>query len=254
MKANRSMHIRIMRLAFPVIALSFAGGCSEETTAEKEPPKPDLISASQILITHVEHTARPTDVRRSFGEAKTLLNEVKEKIAAGEDFAELARKYSDGPAAERGGNLGNLRLDDLPPTVTQKLVEMQIGEVADVETQMGYHIVKRQPLQPMIKVRHILVAYKGADRAPTHVGRSKEAAQELAKECLEKIRSGASFESLVEEYSDGPTKKRGGDLGAFSRGIMTPPFEEAAFACEVGAVWDEVVETEFGFHILQRYE
>jgi parvulin-like peptidyl-prolyl isomerase len=74
----------------------------------------------------------------------------------------------------------------------------------------------------------------------------------LAEELLERIKAGESFEKLAKEYSECPSKKRGGSLGEFSRGQMVKPFETAAFALKVGEVTPEPVKTKFGWHLIKR--
>jgi parvulin-like peptidyl-prolyl isomerase len=108
--------------------------------------------------------------------------------------------------------------------------------------------------QQLVKVRasHVLIAYQGARRASAT--RSKDEAKKLADQLLVRLRSGAKFEDVAEKSSDDPSAKgRGGDLGAFDRYTMTKAFGDAAFALDVGRI-SEVVETEFGFHIIKRTE
>ena len=66
-----------------------------------------------------------------------------------------------------------------------------------------------------------------------------------------KVQGGEDFAALAKEHSDCPSGARGGDLGSFGRGQMVGPFEDAAFGMEVGQTSD-VVETDFGYHIIQR--
>ncbi|MGD8394463.1 MAG: peptidyl-prolyl cis-trans isomerase [Candidatus Eiseniibacteriota bacterium] len=106
----------------------------------------------------------------------------------------------------------------------------------------------------MVGAAHILIAYKGAMRAAPEITRSKDEALALATELRDRARQkGADFAALATEYSDGPTAPRGGNLGAFARGQMVKPFEDAVFNMGVGQVSD-VVETPFGFHVIQRIE
>jgi parvulin-like peptidyl-prolyl isomerase len=98
----------------------------------------------------------------------------------------------------------------------------------------------------------VLVAYKGARRAPRSVTRSKSEAKARAQEALAKIRAGSPFEDVVKQYSDDAgSVDRMGSLGKFHRGDMDPAFAAAAFALKAGEV-SEVVETPFGFHVIKR--
>lgn len=67
------------------------------------------------------------------------------------------------------------------------------------------------------------------------------------------IEGGASFADLAKEHSACPSSAQGGDLGQFGQGAMVPPFDQAAFALEVGQLSD-VVETQFGLHLIHRTE
>jgi peptidyl-prolyl cis-trans isomerase C len=73
----------------------------------------------------------------------------------------------------------------------------------------------------------------------------------LAQEILEKIKKGESFAKMAEQHSIDGSRRRGGDLGEFGRGMMVRPFEEAAFKLQVGEV-SGIVKTEFGYHIIKR--
>ncbi|MEM7448451.1 MAG: peptidylprolyl isomerase [Myxococcota bacterium] len=102
-----------------------------------------------------------------------------------------------------------------------------------------------------IAARHILIQFEGASRA--RVDRTRNEARSLVRNLLSKAQEeGADFQALAKEHSEGPSGARGGDLGTFSRGRMVPEFERTAFDLRVGEISD-VVETPFGFHIIQRY-
>lgn len=73
----------------------------------------------------------------------------------------------------------------------------------------------------------------------------------IANEVMEKIKKGEDFGKLAAEYSIDGSRRRGGDLGFFGRGMMVKPFEQAAFALEKGQI-SEPVKTQFGYHIIKR--
>lgn len=74
--------------------------------------------------------------------------------------------------------------------------------------------------------------------------------EDEAKDLLNKLNEGADFSELAQEYSLCPSKRDGGDLRFFGRGMMVKPFEDAAFSLEVGQV-SEPVETQFGWHLIK---
>jgi peptidyl-prolyl cis-trans isomerase D len=74
-------------------------------------------------------------------------------------------------------------------------------------------------------------------------------AKERAEEILKKV-DAANFSEMAKKYSEGPSAPNGGDLGWFGKGQMIPEFETAAFKCEAGKVYSEVVKSKFGYHII----
>lgn len=133
------------------------------------------------------------------------------------------------------------------------LFGLEVGEVFGPYRDGNYFKISRlldRKEEASLRASHILIAFEGATRAPSTVTRSKAEAKREANRVLRLARrSGADFEGLAREYSDGPTKTRGGDLGFFQEGQMAEPFFDFANKNRVGRIG--LVETEFGFHIIK---
>jgi parvulin-like peptidyl-prolyl isomerase len=100
-----------------------------------------------------------------------------------------------------------------------------------------------------IDASHILVMHKDSTRS--RETRTKEEALALIEGLQGELEQGAEFGELAGKISDCPSNTNGGSLGSFGPGMMVKEFEEAAFALEVGEV-SAVVETDFGYHLIQR--
>jgi len=213
------------------------------------------LNAAHILIQYAGSARAADGITRTKEQALAFAQQVSEMARAnGANFAALARQHSDGPSGSNGGDLGVFSPKQMVQEFSQATLKLKVGEISDpVESRFGYHIILRKPLPRSISARHILVQYKGSERADPTVARTKEEALARIQECLQKVKAGESFAELAKEYSDGPSGSRGGDLGEFKEGVMDPRFNDAAFALEVGGRSD-VVETPFGFHIITRYE
>ncbi len=110
------------------------------------------------------------------------------------------------------------------------------------------------PPEPMAGASHVLIQYKGSTRADPKITRTKEEAKKLATEVMAKAKKGQDFAELARKYSDEPgAKDRAGSLGKFQRTAMVKPFADATFALKPGEISD-VVETQFGFHVIKRTE
>ena len=66
----------------------------------------------------------------------------------------------------------------------------------------------------------------------------------------QKLRDGYDFAVIAKEFSEGPSKIKGGDLGYFGRGVMVKPFEDEAFKLKIGEV-SGIVRTVFGLHLIK---
>ncbi len=108
----------------------------DEHLAEFQNPK--TVEARHILI-KVDPNADPEDVAK----AKERIESVLLKARDGQDFAELAKQFSEGPSKDNGGYLGTFGREAMVKPFSDKAFAMQAGEVSDpVKTRFGWHIIK----------------------------------------------------------------------------------------------------------------
>jgi peptidyl-prolyl cis-trans isomerase C len=99
-----------------------------------------------------------------------------------------------------------------------------------------------------VRASHILCGVD-ASATPEEKKKAKEKAEALRKRVL----AGEDLAAIAKSDSTCPSSAQGGDLGFFEKGQMVPPFEQAAFALKPGGI-SEVVETQFGYHIIKQTE
>lgn len=143
-----------------------------------------------------------------------------------------------------------------PRTLASHMV-LSPAEIQDYATRHADDLKKMYDAHPerftqaeRVHARHILI--KVAENAPTaEIQKAADKTQEVLKQL--KAAPG-KFAELAKRYSEDPgSKDRGGDLGMFERGRMTPAFEEAAFALKAGET-SQPIRTPFGFHIIETLE
>jgi peptidyl-prolyl cis-trans isomerase C len=192
---------------------------------------------------------------------KTLLNQecAKNKITASPEEVETAldemRKslpenvtFEDALKAS-GITLEFLKNDIAFKLMVNKLFEANVKEIpspTDAQIKEFYEQNSKSfEIPESVEARHVLIkCSKDEDQKVRAEKRAR--AEELHKQLVK----GADFAKIAAENSDCPSKNQGGSLGSFERGRMVKEFEDAAFSQKVMEV-GPVVETSFGFHIIQ---
>ena len=214
-------------------------------------------ACGQILVVAFSGALQAADsIKRSRPEAIARAGELLEQLKKGADFAELARKESDAPtSAARGGIMGTFHRDEWPEihkAIKDPVFALQVGGLAEapVEAEYGVALVRRCPVEKA-RSRHILVRYKGAKKADGDIKRTKADAKAFAEACLKRIEGGEDFAKVAADCSNDASKDRGGDIGLVGRGLLAPPYEAALFGMKPGER-SGVIETDFGFHVIER--
>jgi peptidyl-prolyl cis-trans isomerase D len=96
-----------------------------------------------------------------------------------------------------------------------------------------------------VEARHILIKVD-PQAGPEDVAKAKERIESI----LQKAKDGQDFSELAKQFSEGPSKDKGGYLGSFRREAMVKPFSDKAFSMKAGDISDPV-KTQFGWHIIK---
>lgn len=176
---------------------------------------------------------------------------------------ELSRLASDFKAAESDSLFALINADNaesayvrytassLPESIN--LDELTLGEVKGPFLDGGtYKLMKLSKVGKdtifSARASHILIRWDDDSEA------SKKTAKEKARDILKDIKAGADFADKAREFGTDGTATRGGDLGWFSSGDMVKPFENAVFGATKKGLLNDVVETDFGYHIIEVTE
>jgi peptidyl-prolyl cis-trans isomerase D len=147
---NTDPMVKVRYLAFKPEAYTSGVNISEdeikdyyETNLEQF-KNPKTVEARHILI---EVAQKASDEK--IAEAKTRIENVLKLAKDGQDFAELAKQYSEGPSKDQGGYLGKFQKDAMVKPFADKAFSMKAGEISDpVRTSYGWHIIKVESINP----------------------------------------------------------------------------------------------------------
>lgn len=172
----------------------------------------------------------------------------------------LISRFGSESALRRELELSGLTLSDLRSRYREIITEQRLKEqiinseimnkvfITDAMIEDFYEEEKDMlPLRPEMKEIGMIVL---------HLGISEETEQKIKNNLVEirdSINRGTDFAKMAIDHSDCPSSARGGDLGFFGRGMMVSEFEEALFKLRLGEV-SEIVQTQFGFHLIKLEE
>ena len=154
---------------------------------------------------------------------------------------------------QRNLTLEQVKSDARQDMAIAKLIEDEIASKVAVKPEQVTDFYAKNPDQfkqgESVRASHILISVpKGADAA------TKAQARDKAEQVLKEVKGGGDFAALAKQHSADPgSATKGGDLGFFQQGQMVGPFNDAAFSLAPGAISD-LVETDFGFHIIKVAE
>lgn len=214
------------------------------------------VAAMEINLGHVlvlvPENASPAQVAERQARAQAAAD----KVRAGEDFAAVAREFSDAPEGQRANGLLGLRpADRYPELFVNSTLGLPVGSiVGPVRSPAGFHILKvvervtagMPTTVVQSHARHILL------RAGPQLTEAAAAAR-LAEYRRRVLAGQADFATLAREHSQDGSAKEGGDLGWANPGRYVPEFEQALNALKPGDISEPLV-SRFGVHLIQLLE
>jgi len=206
----------------------------------------DIID-SLIIIKLLEKYAEENNITVTDEEVNEQLKLLMDTYSSEKDF----EKYLKEKGIDKRFLEGVLRSQLLSSKIYSKVTADVI--VTEEEVKQYYEDNKNTFfLVPVsVKASHILTMFPWVEDNSEETEEGREEALEKIKMVEDKLKDGGDFEDLARQYSDdGTSGENGGDLGYISKGQMVEEFEEALFSLDVGEV-SEIVETEYGFHIIK---
>ncbi|MDN3668979.1 SurA N-terminal domain-containing protein [Echinicola jeungdonensis] len=143
--------------------------------------------------------------------------------------------------------------DMLPNTLSSNVEFPEEGKVygpyiTDRSSYVAYKVTDRFDGTPRMRASHILLSTEGME------GAEKEAVKQQAQDILNEIKETGNFAAAAQQYGQDGTARRGGDLGWFAKADFVEEFADATFAAKSTGLMDEIVETEYGYHIIKVTE
>lgn len=227
------------------------------------------VSDSQVVVTDAEITAYYNKNKEKYKvkETRSMSYVVFPEVATASDSAALRKSLEDLAENFRQATNDSLfaitnntnpnasgwneyNASTLPEGIQQKLGTLQPGEVVgpflDGDTYKLIKLVRiADDTASFSRASHILFRAEGGNDA------AKAEAKEKARKVLADIKAGADFAQKAAEFGSDGTSTRGGDLGWFGKGTMVKPFEKAVFGAAKEGLLSDIVETDFGYHIIK---
>ncbi|MEE4291021.1 MAG: peptidylprolyl isomerase [Cycloclasticus sp.] len=176
---------------------------------------------------------------------------ITKKLGNGENFSTLSITYSDASNALEGGDLGWMKLAQMPSLLTPYVEKMQVNEFSDpIESPSGFHIIQlfetrgqQKVMVTKTHVRHILIKINALI--------SDQIAQERLLNLKQRIENGEDFAALARAHSeDRGSAISGGDLKWVQSGALVPAFESAMNKLAINEI-SLPVQSQFGWHLIQ---
>jgi peptidyl-prolyl cis-trans isomerase SurA len=205
-------------------------------------------------ISHILIGVPANATQQDIETARTRINEIHDRLEAGEDFGRLAVATSHAQTALEGGSLGWRKGAQLPTLFSDLVIRMKPGEFSEpIQSSGGFQIVKLNDMRgaermmvDQLRVRHILLR-------PNEI-LDEAAVQQKMLGIRAQIEGGDDFATVAEAVSEDPASaSEGGNLDWLSPGDTVPEFEQALAQLPLNEL-SQPIKTRFGWHLVEVLE
>ncbi len=240
---NGTASVSYVYVPFLAISDSLAKTTESELSAYISSHSDEYQVEASRNISYVEFAVVPSAIDSA--ERKKEVEEILTQLEGSEKDSLFAMRNSDALTPFR-----TVRNEDMPEEL-KSIEDLQIGSVfGPVLKGNKYVVYKVSQLSDKYSARasHILI------KPDNDTDEAKAAAKTKAQGILREIRNGADFAEKAAEHGTDGTATKGGDLGWFTEGTMVPAFNDAVMAATRTGLLRNLVETQFGFHIIEITE
>ncbi|MBU2915505.1 peptidylprolyl isomerase [Reichenbachiella agariperforans] len=236
--ANNTAEVNYIYVPFSSVEDSLVSVSESELKAylsdHEDEYKRDASKAINYVVIDVVPSAADTL------EVKTQIDKLATELANAENDSLFATVNSDS-----NDPYNSYAADKLPSAVQDAVVGDVVGPVIESGSYVVYKVSGKEAGEEYsARASHILFKADGDTDA------AKATAKSEARKVLKQIKNGADFAEMAREHGTDGTASKGGDLGWFGEGRMVAPFQEAVFNAKKTGLLSDVIETQFGYHII----
>ena len=204
-------------------------------------------SGNSASLDYVSFSIQPSGVDSA--EVIAQIKELTNELSTSDSDSTFALRNSESPTPFLTVRPG----DALPANLTSNVSDIEVGQtygpfVTSNSTYVSYKISDQYEGTPRLRASHILFSTEGMDDA------AKEAVKAQAETVLADLKGDANFEMAARQYGQDGTSQTGGDLGWFAKEDFVEEFANAAYAAKSTGLLPNLVETEYGYHIIKVTE
>lgn len=243
-KENESLEVDYLYISYASISDSSANPTDAELKTYFNKNKKKYESDASRTMKYVKFDILPSKEDSIY--LRKDMESLKADFMTSNEDSTFARANSDRSTAYK-----RYAIADLPKIVASNTNILKKGDVLGPYIVDGAYILYKasdiyEADNKSVKASHILIK--------TGDGIDEAAAEKKANEAFSKAKEGEDFAELAKQYSEGPTAINGGDLGWFKEGAMVSEFNDAVFAKNGTGVINELVKSQYGFHVIKVTE